>query len=94
MKNKWWLNQLGLRFCIAYTILTLLCLSLAYGVNNENNFIFIQLPIVLQIALINVLGLSSLLLNRSWVLVYALIIPPTLAVLMVIGGLLQHSDKR
>lgn len=94
MENRWWFNKLGLILCSLYIILTLLCFYIAYDADNKGNFVFLQLPIVFQLSLLNLLDLSSLLYGWSWVSVYLLIMPPTLLLLTVIGGLLQNLNKR
>ena len=89
-KNRWWLNKLGLILCITYIVLTLLCCYSAYGADNKGNFVLLQLPISLQLALLDLLGFLDQLYGLSWVSAYAWIMPPTLIFLMLIGGLFQN----
>ncbi|TGP59064.1 hypothetical protein EN868_32635, partial [Mesorhizobium sp. M2D.F.Ca.ET.225.01.1.1] len=54
----------------------------------KSAYILMQLPVMLQTAALNAIGVGSWLSGMTWMTVYLLVIPPTLAVLYVLGAVL------
>jgi hypothetical protein len=81
------LNRLGLVLCIIYLIIVGLFLSagLASGEDPKGQFVLLQLPISVQLAILDELGLTLYFKNWSWPIAYAAFIPPACFGLYFIG---------
>ncbi|WP_020168775.1 MULTISPECIES: hypothetical protein [Methylotenera] len=90
------LNRVGVIFCIIYALIILACLAMAYsaGEDNKGVFVFLQLPIVFQMAAIHELGLSVFLREISWAGAYLLIGIPTFLLLYFVGFFINLSYLR
>ncbi|WP_353168059.1 hypothetical protein [Acinetobacter sp.] len=86
-------SKIGLSFCIIYLLLTAFCLYIALDpmTDNKGNFVFLQLPISIQISALNVIGLGPVFDQLSWTEAYSLVVPVTLLFLYGIGWLLSSS---
>ena len=62
--------------------------------DSKGRFIYLQLPIVLQGALLDGLGLSLVLSGLSWPAAYLIIGVPTLALLYGVGALIDRARAR
>ncbi|WP_296277796.1 hypothetical protein [uncultured Acinetobacter sp.] len=85
-------SKIGISLCILYIFATLFCLYIALDpmTDNKGNFVFLQLPIVTQLAALDFLGLEPILVKLNWVMAYVLIIPLTLFFLYGVGWIVSH----
>lgn len=76
------INRLGLWLCVTYLLFTCLCaLALIYpSADSKGNFVIAQIPIALQLALLDSVGLADFQFLKNWTfpLAYALLVPPTI----------------
>lgn len=90
------MSKIGFILCFLYSLIAGLCVlaSVSSTGDPKGEFVLLQLPLALQLAALDWLGLSSALSNLSWVAAYMLIGPPTLALLYSVGwalGKLVHA---
>jgi hypothetical protein len=89
-------SRVGSGLCLAYALSA--AASVAYGAlvvgDSKGRFVFLQLPIVLQGALLDGLGLSPLLSGLSWPAAYLIIGLPTLALLYGLGVLIDRAGAK
>jgi hypothetical protein len=90
------MSKIGFILCFLYSLIAGLCVlaSVSSTGDPKGEFVLLQLPLALQLAALDWLGLSSALSNLSWVAAYMLISPPTLALLYSVGwalGKLVHA---
>lgn len=73
--------------CIIYLLITFFCLWIAYsaGIDSKGQFVALQIPIVLPLTLIDLLGLREWIRGWGWLIGYAVFVPLTLLVLYYIG---------
>ncbi|MGB4811598.1 MAG: hypothetical protein WBP13_03825 [Methylophilaceae bacterium] len=85
------MSKIGASLCSFYALIILLCLYLTYtaGGDYKGQYIFLQLPIVLQMAAVQALGLSKFFTNLSWVGAYLLFALPTFILLYGLGWLID-----
>jgi hypothetical protein len=64
--------------------------------DSKGNFVIAQIPIALQLALLNALGLTDFQFVKQWTfpLAYAFLVPPTLALIYFTGLLLTWAWGR
>ncbi len=81
------MSRLGIIFCSIYALIIVVCFAFAFlaGFDFKGRFIFLELPLTAQIAIIDAIGLSSQLQNLSWVGAYIILGLPTFVVLYFIG---------
>lgn len=81
------INRLGLALCIIYLLITSFCLWGAYSAGSDfkGQFVALQIPIVLPLTLIDLLGLREWTKEWGWLISYAAFVPLTLFVLYYIG---------
>ena len=60
----------------------------------KSKFLFLQLPIVLQHALLVELDLNNLLRGVSWPFAYLALVPPMCVILYLIGRLLEFISSK
>lgn len=85
------MSRIGLVLCLAYVGATVCCVVAAFwGADAKGQFVLLQLPIALQVALLDSAGLGSLLQPLSWPAAYALLALPTAALLYLVGALLSR----
>jgi hypothetical protein len=95
-------SKTGLALTGLYLLLTIISIVWALNVSDpKGKTVFLQLPIAIQLAVIQELGLIKALYGFSWYIIYPLIVIPTLFILYYIGnfmslvtGLLFNKDKR
>jgi hypothetical protein len=89
-------NVIGWGLCILYTAGTATCWLMAYASNADpkGNFVLKQIPIAIQLALLDWLGLRSLAHNLSWFTAYAILFPLAILVLYGIGWLVSLPFKQ
>jgi hypothetical protein len=89
-------SRLGLGLCITYLVLALAAVAwsaLAAG-DPKGRFVLVQLPIAIQAAVLDSLGLGSLLDGLSWVGAYIALALPTFALLYGVGALVERPFTR
>lgn len=81
------MSKIGLILCFLYSEITGLCVwaSLGSPGDSKGKFVLLQLPLALQLAALDWLGLGRTLSNLSWVGAYLLVGLPTLALLYGAG---------
>jgi hypothetical protein len=81
------LSKTGLIFSGVYFLLTMILLLMAQGnIDSKSHFLLLQLPLALQLALIDELGGRSFIQGMSWFKGYLCIGLPTLVILYFIGA--------
>lgn len=90
------MSKAGFILCFLYSLIAGLCVwaSVSSTGDTKGEFVLLQLPLALQLAALDWLGLSSALSNLPWVAAYMLIGLPTLALLYSVGwalGKLVHA---
>lgn len=90
------LNRFGFALCIAYLLLTCVCLWAAYAIVGDlkGRFILLQLPIALQLALLDWLGFRGWINDWGWPIAYTVFIPFTLLILYCIGVVMTRIWHR
>lgn len=82
------MNRIGLALCSTYVVATASCVSFAFAVDDaKGKFVLLQLPIALQAALLQGIGLGPLLESLPWAAAYLLLGLPTVALLYFVGAL-------
>jgi hypothetical protein len=81
------MSRIGKILCLIYALIIIACFAGAYSAEGDfkGQYVFLQLPIAIQMAGINAIGLSSKLQNLSWVGAYALLGLPTFLLLYFVG---------
>lgn len=89
-------NKTGLALCAIYLLLTGLCLWAAYsaGADFKGQFVMLQLPIALQLGLLDFVGFGALTHNLSWLTGYLILVPLTLLFLYSVGIFLTYLWMR
>ena len=87
------MRKIGFSLCGFYAALIVSCVSYAFlgNLDTKSQFMFLQLPIVLQSALADKLGLSVTLENISWISAYIIFGGPIFALLYAIGIMLDSA---
>jgi len=85
------INRTGLVFCALYAAATCTCITLAFSSGDfKGRFVFLQLPIAIQLSALSSLGLGPLLTNLSWVAAYVVVAVPTFGLLYFSGWLVER----
>jgi len=81
------MSRIGKTLCLIYALIIAVCIALAYSAGGDfkGRYVFLQLPIVIQMAGIDVIGLSPKLQNLSWVGAYGVLGLPTFLFLYFVG---------
>lgn len=84
------MSRLGLALCALYVTIVGVCAALAITGSGDpkGRFAFLQLPIALQAAALDALGLGWLMERLSWGAAYLVLGVPTLAALYLVGRFL------
>lgn len=89
MRKPRWLSLTGIVLCALYLALTAwLVFDARSNSDPKSVYILMQLPVMLQTAALNAIGVGSWLSGMTWMTVYLLVIPPTLGVLYLLGAML------
>ncbi|RTQ90658.1 MULTISPECIES: hypothetical protein [Stenotrophomonas] len=89
MRKPHWLSWTGIAICTLYLALTAwLVLDAQAHSDPKSAYILMQLPVMLQTAALDVIGMGGWLSGKTWTTVYLLVMPPTLAMLYVVGAML------
>lgn len=85
------MSRIGKNLCLVYALIIFGCFVVALSVDGDfkGYFVFLQLPIALQMTGIDAIGLSSELQNLSWVVVYIIIGIPTFLLLYFVGWAIE-----
>lgn len=84
------MSKFGLALCLTYLLAILVCLGFAlttYG-DPKGQFVFAQVPIVLQGSLATALGFGPALAGLSWSEAYLYLAGPAFVLLYVVGWLI------
>lgn len=86
------MSRLGLALCALYGTIVGVCAALAITSSGDpkGRFVFLQIPIALQAAALDALGLEWLIEPLSWGAAYLVLGVPTLAVLYLAGRFLGN----
>jgi hypothetical protein len=86
------MSRIGHTFCAIYAPIIAACwaFALSAGGDSKGQFVFLQLPIALQGALLHELGLQALLERMNWIVVYLLLGLPTFALLYLARWLIDR----
>lgn len=85
------MSRIGLALCVAYVAVAASCVAIAFSADDaKGKFVFLQLPIAMQAALLQSIGLGPLLESLSWPAAYALLGVPAVALLYFVGALFSH----
>ncbi len=85
------ISIVGVVFCAIYAFISLALIALAMSeADPKGKFVLLQLPIVLQMALVDSVGLEALLSGLSWPMAYLFLGLPTLLLLYFVGAQLQR----
>jgi len=85
------MSRTGVIFCLVYIMIISACLIMAYSTTDyKGNFVFLQLPLALQLAMLDTFGLYPLLKDISWIGAYFLIGIPTALLLYFLGALIDR----
>ncbi len=81
------MSRIGKVLCLIYALIIVACFTVAYSADGDfkGQYVFLQLPIALQMFGIDAIGLSSKLQNLSWVGAYVLLGLPTFLLLYFVG---------
>jgi hypothetical protein len=83
------LSRTGIILCTIYAAITAVCLVLAFSADDyKGQYVFMQLPIALQMSGLDALGLLPLLRKVSWVGAYLLLALPSFIFLYLLGWLI------
>lgn len=79
-------NKTGVALCAIYLLLTGLCLWATYsgGPDFKGQFVILQLPIALQLGLLDFVGFCAFTHNLSWLTGYLILAPLTYYFCMVL----------
>lgn len=88
------MSKTGFWLCAPYAAFILGCVAYAVfgGLDPESRFIFLQLPIALQSAIADGIGLLDILREISWVTAYVIFAGPIFVLLYLLG--LAHDAIR
>lgn len=86
------MSRIGLWLCGIYVAAIAACVGFVFLGNTDpkSNYVFLQLPIALQSAIVVKLGLGPLLKDVSWPTAYALLACPVFALLYGLGALVDR----
>lgn len=90
------MSKPGLSLCGIYAILNAACIGYALlgNLDAKSRFMFLQMPIVLQAALVERLGFDSELSAISWPMAYLIFLTPIFALLYSMGLAIDSATKK
>jgi hypothetical protein len=84
------LSRIGFILCATYTTIIAICFALAFSADDfKGQYVFLQLPIALQMAALETFGLTHSLRDVSWTGAYLLLALPSLMFLYLLGWLID-----
>lgn len=89
------MSRIGKILCLIYALIIIACFAAAYSADGDfkGQYVYLQLPIALQMAGIHAIGLSSKLQNISWVGAYALLGVPTFLFIYFVGWAIDSRSN-
>lgn len=90
------LNRLGLSLCAAYLVLTLILAWAAHSAKGDpkGQFVLLQMPIALQLAAADFLGLATYMREWSFPIAYSFFVPAACIVLYAFGVAVSRAWLR
>ena len=90
------MSRLGLYFCAPYALFVAACIGFAImgNVHYQGQFIALQLPIALQLALADAFGLGQAASNIAWPDAWWVFITPAFLLLYASGALIERGIVR
>jgi hypothetical protein len=87
------MSKTGLLMCALYAAVIAACVGYVFfcSTDPKGSFVFLQLPIVLQSALVVSIGLTPLLEDISWPVAYVLLAGPVFVLLYGLGMLIDRK---
>ena len=87
------MSRIGLSFCGLYAAAIAACIAFTFlgSADPKGNYVFLQLPIAPQSALVVSLGLAPLLQKISWSAAYILLAGPMFGLLYGLGALIDRK---
>jgi len=85
------MSKIGLLLCGLYAAVIAACVGFVFlgNADPKSSYVFLQLPIALQSAIVVGLGLAPLLENVSWPVAYIFLAGPVFALLYGLGALVD-----
>lgn len=89
------MSRIGKILCLIYALIIIGCFAVAYSADGDfkGQYVLLQLPLALQMAGINAIGLSPQLQNLSWVGAYVLLGLPTFLFLYFVGWVIDRRSS-
>lgn len=88
------MSRTGTILCALYALIITICVAFAFTSGDFKGwYVLLQLPIALQMALLDTLGLVPLVRHLNWLEAYALLATPTFAALYGFGWLVDRQRK-
>ena len=86
------MSRVGLLLCGIYAATIAACVGFVFlgSTDPKGNYVFLQLPIALQSAIVASLGMAPLLRDVSWPVAYVLLASPVFAPLYGLGALVDR----
>ena len=87
-------SKIGIALVLVYVLITAICLVMLYSIDDfKGQYIFLQLPIALQMAVVHTLGLDQYLKPINWFGAYIMLWLPTIFFLYFMGWTLSQIIK-
>lgn len=86
------MSRIGFLLCTTYAAIIAICFALAFSADDfKGQYVFLQLPIALQMAALETIGLTPLLRDVSWTGTYLLLALPSFMFLYLLGWLIDMA---
>lgn len=87
-------SKTGIAFVLVYVLITAICLVMLFSTSDpKGRYVFLQLPIALQMAVFNTLDLDKYLMPINWFCAYIIFWLPTVFFLYCMGWTLSQIIK-
>lgn len=87
-------SKIAIGLVFVYGLITAIFLVMSYSTNDyKGQYLFLQLPIALQMAIVNMLGLDQYLISINWFGIYIILWLPTIFFLYFMGWTLSQIIK-
>ena len=94
LKSHKYFSKIGLILVLAYFLITAICLVMFFSTNDpKGRYMFLHLPIVLQMAMVSTLGLDEPLRSINWFCAYIIFWLPAIIFLYFISWTLSQIVK-
>ena len=83
-------SKTGAALALCYAVITMACIGVSISDQGDpkGSFVLLQLPIAVQAALLDSIGLGEFLTSLGWVSTYIVLGVPTIIILYIIGRFL------